>query len=117
MPKQVNRIPGIKQLPSGMWQARLFHQGGEESRNFERLEDAERWKRNLKSELDRCAEGVVRKKRKWVATFIHESGVYTKAFDDVDSANKWMVRVELAAEDGLPIDSESAKVTFRGFRS
>ena len=90
MPKRANRIPGIKQLSSGKWQARLFYEGGEESRNFDRLEDAERWKRNLKSELDRCADGVERKKRKWVATFIDESGVYTKSFDNVDSANKWI---------------------------
>ncbi len=115
MPKQVNRIPGIKQLPTGMWQARLFHDRGEESRNFERQEDAERWKRNLKSELDRCAEGVERKKRKWVATFIDESGVYTKSFEDVDSANKWLARAELASEDGRPIDSESARVMFGEF--
>jgi integrase len=115
MPKQVNRIPGIKQLPSGMWQARLFHDGGEESRNFERQEDAERWKRNLKSELDRCTDGVERKKRMWVATFIDESGIYTKSFDDVDSANKWIARAEIASEDGLPIDSESAKVSFADF--
>ena len=115
MPKQVNRIPGIKQLPTGAWQARLFHNGGEESRNFERLEDAERWKRNLKSELDRCAEGVERKKRKWVATFIDESGVYTRSFVDVDSANKWVARAELASEDGRPIDSESARIMFGEF--
>lgn len=117
MPKRANRIPGIKQLPSGKWQARLFYEGGEESRNFDRLEDAERWKRNLKSELDRCADGVERKKRKWVATFIDESGVYTNSFDDVDSANKWVARAELASEDGRPIDSESAKVTFEDFVS
>jgi integrase len=115
MPKKVNRIPGIKQLPSGMWQARLFHDGGEESRNFERQDDAERWKRNLKSELDRCADGVERKKRKWVATFIDESGVYSKSFDDVDSANKWIARAELASEDGRPIDAESARATFKEF--
>ncbi len=115
MPKQVNRIPGIKQLPSGMLQARLFHDGGEESRNFERQEDAERWKRNLKSELDRCADGVERKKRKWVATFIDESGVYTKTFDDVNSANKWLIHAEAASEDGRPIDPESTRVTFETF--
>jgi integrase len=115
VPKQVNRVPGIKQLPTGMWQARLFHDGGEESRNFERQEDAERWKRNLKSELDRCFEGVERKKRKWVATFIDESGLFTKTFEDVDTANKWIARAELASEDGRPIDSESAKVLFEDF--
>ncbi len=115
MPKQVNRIPGIKQLQSSKWQARLFHEGGEESRNFDRLEDAERWKRNLKSELDRCSDGVERKKRKWVATFIDETGIYTKSFEDVDSANKWIARAELASEEGRPIDSESAKVTFQDF--
>ena len=115
MPKKVNRIPGIKQLSTGMWQARLFHNGGEESRNFERREDAERWKRNLRSELDRCAEGVQRKKQKWVATFIDESGVYSKTFDGVDSANKWIARAELASEDGRPIDSESERVTFEDF--
>ena len=115
MPKRANRIPGIKQLSSGRWQARLFFQGGEESRNFDRLEDAERWKRNLKSELDRSADGVERKKGRWVATFIDESGVYAKSFDDVDSANKWIARAELASEDGRPIDSESARVTFKEF--
>lgn len=115
MPKQVNRIPGIKLLPSGMWQARLFHNGGEESRNFERQEDAERWKRNLKSELDRCGDGVERKKRKWVATFINESGVHSRTFEDVDSANRWITRCEVATEDGRPIDSESVKASFAGF--
>lgn len=115
MPKQVNRVQGIKQLPTGMWQARLFHDAGEESRNFERLEDAERWKRSLKSELDRCADGVERKKRKWVATFIDESCVSIKSFEDVDSANQWIARAELASEDGRPIDSESACVAFGEF--
>ncbi len=115
MPKKVNRIPGIKQLSSGKWQARLYHQGGEESRNFDRLEDAERWKRNLRTELDRCSEGVERINRKWVATFIDQSGVYTKTFDDVDSANKWIARAELASEDGRPIDPDSARVTFGAF--
>jgi integrase len=112
MPKRANRIPGIKQLSSGRWQARLFHDGGEESRNFERQEDAERWKRNLKSDLDRCADGVERRSKKWVATFIHESGVYTKSFDDVDNANKWIARAELASEDGRPIDAEAARIDF-----
>ncbi len=112
MPKRANRIPGIKQLPSGKWQARLYHERGEESKNFDRLEDAERWKRNLKSELDRCGDGVERKDKKWVATFIDESGVYTKSFDDVDSANKWVARAELASEDGKPIDPEASRVKF-----
>jgi integrase len=117
MPKQVNRIPGIKQLASGMWQARLYHENWEESRNFERQEDAERWKRNLKSELDRCSERVQRKNKKWVATFIDSSGVYTKNFEDVDSANKWIARAELASEDGRSIDSDSARVDFATFTS
>lgn len=112
MPKQANRIPGIKQLPSGMWQARLYHQRGEESKNFERQEDAERWKRNLKSDLDRCGEGVERKGKRWVATFIDETGVYTKSFDDVDAANKWVVRAEVASEDKRPIDPTPSRSNF-----
>jgi integrase len=115
MPKRANRIPGIKQLQGGKWQARVFHQGGEESRNFERLEDAERWKRNIKSELDRCGDGVERKAKKWVATFIDETGIYTKSFDDVDSANKWVTRAEVASEDGRPIDPVAARVTFEKY--
>ena len=115
MPKQVNRVPGVKQLSNGMWQARLYHEGGEESKNFERQEDAERWKRNLKSELDRCGEGVERKGRKWIATFIDASGIFTKTFEDVDSANKWVTRAEVASEDGRPIDPEAARVTFRKY--
>jgi integrase len=112
VPKKVNRIPGIKQLPEGKWQARLYHKGGEESRNFERREDAERWKRNLKSELDRCVEGVRRKDKKWIATFINESGVFTKSFNHIDSANKWVARAELAAEDGRPIDTDATRIKF-----
>lgn len=112
MPKRANRIPGIKQRSSGRWQARVFFEGVEESRNFERQEDAERWKTNLKSELDRSADGVERKKGQWVATFIDESGVYTKSFADVDSANKWIIRAELAAEDGKPIDPEATRIKF-----
>lgn len=115
MPKRANRVPGIKQLASGKWQARLYHERGEESRNFDRLEDAERWKRNLKSELDRCGAGVERIDKKWVARFIDESGVYTKSFDDVDSANKWIARAELAAEDDRPIDPEAARVKFSDY--
>jgi integrase len=115
VPKRANRIPGIKQLASGKWQARLFYEGGEESRNFDRLEDAERWKRNLSSELDRSSQGVERKNRKWVATFIDESGLYTNTLEDVDSANKWIARAELASEDGRPIDSQAARVVFSNY--
>jgi integrase len=117
VPKKVNRIPGIKQLPEGKWQARLYHRGGEESRNFERREDAERWKRNLKSELDRCAEGVERTNKRWLATFIDATGVYSKAFNDVDSANKWLARAELSAEDGRAIDPVSSRTKFEDFAS
>ncbi len=115
MPKRANRIPGIKQLPGGKWQARVYHDGGEESKNFDRLDEAERWKRNLKSELDRCGEGVRRIQKKWVATYIDESGVYTKSFDDVDLANKWVLRAEVAAEDGRPIDPDAARINFKNY--
>ena len=115
MPKRTNRTPGIKQLENGKWQARLYHERGEESRNFDRQEDAERWKRNLASEHDRCGEGVERNKKQWVATFLNETGVYSKSFNDVDSANKWVARASLAAEDGRPIDADSALTTFEDF--
>ncbi len=89
MPRKVNRLPGIKLLPSGSWQARVFHVSGEESKNFQRQDDARAWQTRLKLDLDRCPTGITRKKRMWDATLIAPTGVTTKTFDDLDLAIDW----------------------------
>ena len=86
MPKQVNRIPGIKPLDDGGYQARVFHGGKEESRNFKRIDEAQRWQRNLKKDLERCPEGIVRNRRAWHASLIAQSGVTAKIFNELDDA-------------------------------
>lgn len=89
MPKQVNRLPGIKLLTTGKWQARVFHVSGEESKNFLRQEDARAWQTRLKLDLDRCPTGITRNKRMWHATLLAPTGVITKTFDDLDLAIDW----------------------------
>jgi len=89
VPRKVNRLPGIKLLPSGSWQARVFHVSGEESKNFQRQDDARAWQTRLKLDLDRCPTGVKRSKRMWDATLLAPTGVITKSFDDLDAAIEW----------------------------
>lgn len=112
MPRQVNRLPGLKQLKTGMWQARVYHERGEESKNFARQDEALRWQRNLKSELELSASGVRRSDRKWLASLITPSGVVSKSFDEVTAANKWLAKSAILVEEGRYSDSETKKLQF-----
>ncbi len=111
MPKKVNRLPGIKLLPSGNWQARVFHISGEESKNFPRQDDARIWQRNLKNDLDRCPEGIIRFKRKWVASLITPTGVASKDFSELDSAIEWRIKGLDQIKTGRWIDPDTADAT------
>lgn len=89
MPKQTYRNPGIKPLSNGRYQARVFHHGFEESRTFHSSEDAKRWQRNLKKDLERAPSGVTRRKSEWVASVITREGVVSKSFTSLDTAVEW----------------------------
>ena len=111
MPKRINRLPGIKQLSTGKWQARVYHERGEESRNFSRQDDAKLWQRNLKSDLDRCPSGITRSKREWVVTLLTPTGVVSKEFADLDPAISWKGEAEKQLKLGTWIDPEEATLT------
>ena len=115
MPKQVNRIPGIKPLAEGGYQARVFHGGSEESRNFQRIDEAQKWQRNLKKDLERCPEGITRKTRVWLASLIAQSGVTAKAFNDLDDAISWMDRGKVLISMGTWVDPDQELLTFGDF--
>jgi len=115
MPKQVNRIPGIKPLSEGGYQARVFHGGSEESRNFQRIDEAQKWQRNLKKDLERCPEGITRKKRAWLASLIAQSGVSSKSFTDLDEAISWMERGRVLISMGTWVDPDQELLTFSEF--
>lgn len=90
MPKKVNRLPGIKLTPAGNWQARVFHDNGEESKNFQRQDDARAWQMTLKLDLDRCPVEIKRTKRQWNATLLAPTGVVSKTFENLDAAIEWV---------------------------
>ena len=115
MPKQVNRIPGIKPLDDGGYQARVFHGGKEESRNFKRIDEAQRWQRNLKKDLERCPEGIVRHRRAWHASLIAQSGVTAKIFNELDDAISWMERGKVLISMGTWVDPDQELLTFGEF--
>jgi integrase len=115
MPKQVNRLPGIKPLSKGGYQARVFHDRKEESRNFDRVEDAQRWQRNLKKDLERCPEGVTRSGRSWQAALIAPSGVATKTFADLDEAISWIDRGKVMISLGTWVDPSLELLTFEKY--
>lgn len=115
MPKQANRFPGIKQLTTGKWQARVFHDRGEESKNFSRQDDAKIWQRNLKNDLDRCPEGIVRSKRRWLVTLLTPTGVAAKDFSDLDLAIEWRSKGLEQIKTGRWIDPETADATLSDY--
>jgi integrase len=89
MPRKVNRLPGIKLTAAGNWQARVFHANGEESKNFQRQDDARAWQMSLKIDLDRCPAGITRSKREWHAALLAPTGVISKSFEQLDEAIDW----------------------------
>jgi integrase len=93
-------------LPSGSWQARVFHVSGEESKNFQRQDDARAWQTRLKLDLDRCPTGITRNKRLWQATLLAPTGVITKTFDDLDLAIDWFKDGNDQIRKGTWIDPE-----------
>jgi integrase len=115
MPKQVNRVPGVKPLSSGTYQARVFHGGREESRNFKRLDDAQRWQRNLKKDFERCPSGINRSKRAWHASVISDHGVSTKSFEELDEAISWLERGKIMVSLGSWVDPDEEKITFSSY--
>jgi integrase len=115
MPKQVNRIPGIKPLNSGGYQARVFHDGKEESRNFPRVEDAQKWQRNLKKDLERCPEGITRAGRSWHADLITPGGVVSKEFGDLGEAIAWIDRAKVLVSLGSWVDPSLELLTFKQY--
>lgn len=115
MPKQVNRIPGIKPLTEGGYQARVFHAGKEESRNFARIDEAQKWQRNLKKDLERCPAGIVRVKRAWLASLISPSGVSTRSFADLDEAISWLERGKVMISLGTWVDPDQELLSFNEY--
>lgn len=115
MPKQVNRIPGIKPLTKGGYQARVFHNGKEESRNFVRLDDAQKWQRNLKKDLERCPAGISRIDKAWEANLLAPTGVATKKFSELDEAIDWLDRSKVMISLGTWVDPNHELLTFEQF--
>lgn len=115
MPKQVNRIPGIKPLAKGGYQARVFHNGKEESRNFQRVDDAQKWQRNLKKDLERCPEEITRADRVWHANLIAPTGVASKTFSELDEAIAWLDRGKVMISLGTWVDPTLELLTFEQY--
>ena len=117
MPRKVNRLPGIKLLPSGNWQARVFHVTGEESKNFQRQDDARAWQTRLRLDLERCPAGITRNKRLWAASLLAPTGVITKSFDDLDDAIEWFKDGSDQIRKGTWIDPDRIGETLEDYSS
>ena len=108
MPKQVHQIPGLVRLVSGGYQARVSHRGFEESQNFRTKDDALRWKRNLKTDLERAPDGITRHRKKWQATAIGPDGVETETFEILNDAIEWLHHAKvLLARGERPISKKT----------
>ncbi len=115
MPKQVNRLPGIKPLSNGGYQARVSYRGLEESQNFHVQAEALRWQRNLKADLERAPEGIVRSKKKWQCSVIGPDGVVSETFATLDDAVQWQNQVRVLMQRGDPLPLSGAPVTLSEF--
>jgi len=115
LPKQVNRLAGIKPLSGTGYQARVSHRGFEESQNFRVQSEAQRWQRNLKADLERAPEGITRSKKKWYCSVIGPDGVTSETFETLDDAIQWQNQVRVLVSRGDPLPLSGAPVTLRGF--
>jgi len=115
LPKQVNRLPGIKPLSDGGYQARVSYRGLEESQNFHVQAEALRWQRNLKADLERAPEGIVRSKKKWQCSVIGPDGVVSETFATLDDAVQWQNQVRVLLQRGDPVPLSGAPVVLRDF--
>lgn len=115
MPKQVHAHPGIKPLSGNGYQARVSFKGFEESQNFRLLEDAKRWQRNLRQELERAPEGVRRKKKQWHASVIGPEGVTTETFDSLADAIQWRNEADAHIRRGEPVRQQRPAVSFHDY--
>jgi integrase len=112
LPKQVHRHPGIKPLSDGGYQARVYHHAFEESRNFTLLDDAKRWQNNLKKDLERAPEGILRQKKEWIASALGPDGVTTEAFENLDDAIQWLNQALVLLARGEQPPTFSGSVIF-----
>jgi hypothetical protein len=115
MPRLANRNAGIKQVTPGNYQARVFHNRKEESKNFARLEEAQRWQRNLKSDLERCPQDIQRINRKWKAHLVIASGVVSKDFENLNDAIKWIDQGKVQVSLGTWVDPDQQNKTLDAY--
>jgi len=115
MPRLANRNAGIKTISPGNYQARVFHNGKEESKNFKRLDDAQRWQRNLKADLERCPQDIQRSKRKWVGTLVIPTGVISKEFEALNDAIKWVDQGKVQVSFGTWVDPDQQDKTLDAY--
>ncbi len=112
MPRLANRNAGIKQIAPGAYQARVFHNGKEESKNFKRIYEAQRWQRNLKADLERCPVEIRRIKREWSAELVTPNGVASKKFGNLSDAITWLEQGKVQLSLGTWVDPDQQKQSF-----
>lgn len=117
MPKLANRNPGIKLIAPGTYQARVFHNRKEESKNFKRIDEAQRWQRNLKADLERCPADIRRVNRQWSAELVTPTGVASKVFANLSDAITWLDQGKVQVSLGTWVDPEQQNQTFTEYAS
>ena len=117
MPRLANRNPGIKLIAPGTYQARVFHNRKEESKNFKRIDDAQRWQRNLKADLERCPADIRRINRQWSAELVTPNGVASKVFANLSDAITWLDQGKVQVSLGTWVDPDQQNQTFTDYVS
>lgn len=115
MPRLANRNAGIKLIAPGTYQARVFHNRKEESKNFKRIDEAQRWQRNLKADLERCPSEIRRVNRQWSAELVTPSGVASKTFTNLSDAITWVEQGKVQVSLGTWVDPEQQNQIFAEF--
>lgn len=115
MPKRVNENAGISQRSDGHYRVRLTHKGKQYESVQRRLSDAKNWRASIKTDLDRCPEGIELIRQNWVARTSGPSGEISKSFNHLTDAIDWLRNTEADMRRGNWTETERSAQTLDSF--
>ncbi|MCF8549430.1 MAG: site-specific integrase [Pontimonas sp.] len=111
MPKRVNDVAGITQLPNGKYLARVFHRGNEINRRFSTKEQAKKFRFATLANLEQCPQEMRLTRKGWEASLAGPRGPITKVFDDFAEAKRWTTQTKDRIAVGTYVPDGFAEVT------
>ena len=100
MPKYSNPNPGISRSEKN-YRARIEHDGKHYEKRFQTIGEAKAWRSQLKSDLQRCPDGVEFKRGRWHGLVIHNLTEISKDFAELNDAVIWLERCRTQIRAGV----------------